>query len=185
MRVSIITISFNQAAFLERAIRSVLEQDYPNIEYIVVDPGSTDGSRDVIEQYRSRLSRVIFEPDMGAADGLNKGFAASTGDVLGFLNSDDVLYPGAISTAVTFLSARPEIDVVSGNGKVIGPDDNVLRLVYSDRMSVKRFVYGGVVLVQPSTFFRRDAYMRVGGFNAGNRATWDGELFLEMARARS
>jgi glycosyltransferase involved in cell wall biosynthesis len=184
-KVSIVTISFNQAAFLERAIRSVLDQDYPNIEYIVVDPGSTDGSRELIDRYTARIARTILEPDNGAADGLNKGFSASTGDILGFLNSDDILYPGAVSTAVEFLRSHPDVDVVSGHAKVIGPDDRVLRLVYSDRMSVKRFVYRGVVLVQPSTFFRRSAYERVGGFNVANQASWDGELFLEMARLGS
>ena len=75
-RVSIVTISFNQEKFLERTIRSVLAQDYPEIEYIVVDPGSTDGSRDIIERYRDRIAHVIFEPDKGPSDGLNKGFAA-------------------------------------------------------------------------------------------------------------
>src|SRR4029077_2212938 len=83
-RVSIVTISFNQAPFLERAIRSVLEQDHPDVEYIVVDPGSTDGSREIIEKYRSRIAKVILEPDRGPANGLNKGFAAATGEILGY-----------------------------------------------------------------------------------------------------
>lgn len=185
LKVSIVTISFNQAAFLERTLLSVLDQDYPDIEYIVVDPGSSDGSRDIIERYRQRLSTVIYEPDKGAADGLNKGFAASTGDVLGFLNSDDLLFPDAVSAAVNALAKHSDVDVVSGHAKIIDPNDFVLRLAYSDRMSVRNYVYGAVALIQPSTFFRRSAYLRVGGFNVDNRATWDGELFLEMARAGS
>ena len=84
MKFSIVTISYNQAQFLEQAIRSVIEQDYPDVEYIVVDPGSTDGSREIIERYRDRIDRIIFEPDKGPADGLNKGFAQATGDVFGF-----------------------------------------------------------------------------------------------------
>ena len=183
IKASVITISFNQADFLERTIRSVLDQDFQNIEYIVVDPGSTDGSRDVIKCYESRIARTILEPDRGAADGLNKGFAAATGDILSFLNSDDVLFPGAVSSAVRFLSAHPAVDVVSGHAKVIGPDDRVLRLVYSDRMSVTRYVYGSVALIQPSTFFRRTAYERTKGFNPANPSNWDGELFLDMAMA--
>ena len=94
-RVSIVTISYNQAQFLERTILSVLDQDYPEIEYIVVDPGSTDGSREIIERYGSRISKVILRPDRGAADGLNSGFAEASGQILGFLNSDDTLLPGA------------------------------------------------------------------------------------------
>lgn len=183
IKVSIVTISFNQVEFLERTIKSVLDQDYPNIEYIVVDPGSTDGSRELIKRYESRIARIILEPDNGPADGLSKGFAVATGDILGFLNSDDVFCAGAVSAAVRFLSAHPAVDVVSGHAKVIGPDDRILRRTYSDRMSIKRYVYGSVALIQPSTFFRRSAYERTAGFNLKNRATWDGELFLDMACA--
>jgi glycosyltransferase involved in cell wall biosynthesis len=180
-KVSIVTISYNQADFLTDALRSVIGQDYPQIEYIVLDPGSTDGSREIIEQYRPRISTVIFEPDRGPADGLNKGFLHATGEVFGFLNSDDILYPGAVSAAAKVLAERPDVDVVSGHAKVIGPDGRVLRLAFSDRMSVAGYLYGAVAMIQPSTFFRREAYLRAGGFNTGNRASWDGELFLTMA----
>jgi glycosyltransferase involved in cell wall biosynthesis len=86
-KVSIVTISYNQCAFLERAIQSVLAQNYPEVEYIVVDPGSTDGSRDIIERYRSRISKLILEPDKGPVDGLNKGFSVATGEIYGYLNA--------------------------------------------------------------------------------------------------
>jgi glycosyltransferase involved in cell wall biosynthesis len=180
-KVSIITISYNQCEFLERAIQSVLTQDYPEIEYIIVDPGSTDGSRKLIESYRSRIARIIFEPDHGAADGLNKGFAVATGEILGFLNSDDLLYPDAIRQAALYFEKHPNIDVVSGNAKVIDPHDKVLRMVYSDRFSLRRAAYGAVVLIQPSTFFRREAFEKAGGFNVHNRSNWDGELFIDLA----
>lgn len=181
-RVSIVTVSFNQAEFLERTFESVLSQDHPEIEYIVVDPGSTDGSREIIERYRSRISKVVFRPDRGAADGLNHGFEEATGEIFGFLNSDDMLFPGAVSQAVKFLDEHHDIAVVSGHSKLIGPDDAVLRNLYSDRMSVNRSVYGAVVLIQPSTFFRREAFQQAGGFHSESKACWDGELFLEMAR---
>jgi glycosyltransferase involved in cell wall biosynthesis len=183
LKVSIVTISFNQVGYLERTIKSVLNQDYPGIEYIVVDPGSTDGSRELIKSYESRLAKVIFEKDAGPADGLNKGFAAATGEIFGFLNSDDILYPGAVSGAVRYFSSHPKVDVVSGNGRVIGPDERVYRLVYSDRWSPRKYMYGGAVLIQPSTFFRRSAFEKAGRFNPENRAIWDGELFFDMARA--
>src|SRR5580704_11462983 len=134
-KVSIVTISFNQAEFLERAITSVVEQDYSNIEYIVVDPGSTDGSREIIERYRSRISQVVFEPDRGPADGLNKGFALATGDILGFLNSDDVLLPGSIRSAVAFLNSN-DVDVVSAHATVIDAQDRHLRMAYSEPFSL-------------------------------------------------
>jgi glycosyltransferase involved in cell wall biosynthesis len=183
LRVSIVTISFNQAEFLERTIESVLGQDYQDIEYIVVDPGSTDGSREIIRSFGSRIARVLFEPDSGPADGLNRGFAQATGEVFSFLNSDDILYPRAVSAAVRCFMSDPSLDVVSGHAKIIGPDDQVLRRTYSDRMSVMRYVYSSVALIQPSTFFRRSAYEKTPGFNISNRATWDGELFFSMARA--
>ena len=183
-RVSIVTISFNQAEFLERTIQSVLAQDYPDIEYIVVDPGSTDGSRDIIERYRTRISRVILRPDHGAADGLNRGFAEASGQIFGFLNSDDLLLPGAVTAAANYLEKHDDIDVVSGHSNLIGPDDRFLRRLFSDRMALNRGIYGGVILMQPSTFFRRAIFDRVGGFRAKNRVCWDGELFLEMALAK-
>lgn len=182
-KVSIVTISFNQAEFLRRTINSVLEQTYANLEYIVVDPGSTDGSRDIINEHRSRFAKIIFEPDAGAADGLNKGFSAATGDIFGFLNSDDLLLPGAVASAVGFLDTHTNIDVVSGHSNLIDSGDCFLRRLYSDRMSVTRFLYEGVILMQPSTFFRREIYNRTGGFNSSNRICWDGELFLDMALA--
>ncbi|MGC2615345.1 MAG: glycosyltransferase family 2 protein, partial [Terracidiphilus sp.] len=182
-KVSIVTISFNQVGYLGRTIQSVLDQDYPNIEYIVVDPGSTDGSRELIKSYESRIARIIFEIDDGPGDGLNKGFSIATGEIFGFLNSDDILYPGAISGAVRYLSEHPKTDVVSGNGRVIGPDERVYRLVYSDRWTTTKYMYGGAVLIQPSTFFRRAAFEKAGRFNPKNRAIWDGELFFDMARA--
>jgi glycosyltransferase involved in cell wall biosynthesis len=182
-RVSIVTISFNQAEFLERTILSVLNQDYPEIEYIIVDPGSTDGSREIIENYRSRVSKIVLQPDKGAADGLNHGFAEATGSIYTYLNSDDLLLPGAVRSAVKFLDAHPGIAVVSGHSNLIDPGDRFLRRLYSDRMSLHRYLYGGAILIQPSTFFREDIFERAGGFSVDNQICWDSELFLEMALA--
>ena len=95
MKFSIVTISFNQARFLERAIVSVIEQKGVELEYIVVDPGSTDGSRDIIERHRDLIAHVVFEKDKGPADGLNKGFSHATGSIYGYLNADDVLEFGS------------------------------------------------------------------------------------------
>ncbi len=182
MKVSIVTISYNQAAFLERTLNSVLDQDYPDIEYIVVDPGSTDGSRDIIDRYRNRLARVVFEPDTGAADGLNKGFGYATGDVFAFLNSDDVLFPGAVRGAVERLAAT-RLDIVSGHALVINEHDRTLRVAYSERYSLKAYAYGTSIVIQPSTFFSREAFLRTKGFNVNNKSNWDGELFADMAIA--
>ena len=134
MKFSIVTISYNQARFLEQAIRSVIEQDYPDVEYIVVDPGSTDGSREIIERYRDRIDKIIFEPDNGPADGLNKGFARATGDIFGFLNSDDYLLPGALATVASEFATAPWKDVLSGHAVIVDADGREINRFYSRRL---------------------------------------------------
>jgi glycosyltransferase involved in cell wall biosynthesis len=185
MRFSLVTISYNQAQFLERTIRSVVDQGYPDLEYIIVDPGSTDGSRDIIERYRQHFARVILDPDRGAADGLNKGFSVVTGEILGYLNSDDILLPGALREAAEYMKGNPGIDVVSGDCQIIDAADRLLRISHSDRYSLSRYAFGAGVLIQPSSFFRAAAYRRTQGFNIDNRSNWDGELFVRMAQTGS
>lgn len=182
-RVSIVTISFNQAPFLERAIRSVLEQDYPNVEYIVVDPGSTDGSRDIIERYRSQISKVILEPDKGPANGLNKGFGAASGEIFGYINADDAFLPRAITKAVAAFQARPHADVIYAHSYIIDGSGRVVRRSRSVPFNLRRFAYGGVVVMQQSTFFRRQAFEKAGGFNESYRTQWDGQLLIDFARS--
>jgi glycosyltransferase involved in cell wall biosynthesis len=181
MKISIVTISYNQAKFLEQAIRSVIEQDYPNIEYIVVDPGSTDGSREIIERYRDRIDKIIFEPDRGPADGLNKGFSNATGDIFGFINSDDYLLPGALTKAAFAFASASDKDVLSGHSVIVNAHGDEINRFYSRRFSLTRFVYGASVLAQQSTFFRRNVFQKVGGFNGENRINWDGELWVDLA----
>jgi len=182
MKISIVTISYNQAQFLERTIRSVVEQDYQDIEYIVVDAGSTDGSREIIERYQKQISKVILEPDKGPADGLNKGFAVATGDLYGFLNSDDILLPDALKEVVQFFEIHPEIDVVSAHSLIIDRNDKVLLKGFSGRFSLHSYAYYGVGLMQASTFFRRKSFLDAGGFNEQNTSSWDGELWVDMAQ---
>jgi len=181
MKFSIVTISYNQAVFLERAIKSVLDQNYTDIEYIVVDPGSTDGSREIIRKYEDQISHIIFEADSGPADGLNKGFALATGDVLGFLNADDELLHGAISRMAEVFETYSNADVISGNGLVVDECGVVIRQSYSHKFNQYAYVHGACVLFQQSTFFTRYMYLKAGGFNAKNRVSWDGELWFEMA----
>ncbi len=179
-KVSIVTISFNQAEFLERTILSVLEQDYGDIEYIVVDPGSTDGSREIIERYRSRISKIILRPDCGAADGLNHGFAEATGDVFGFVNSDDLLLPGALRKVAEFWKDHTHCDLFMGDGFIVNRQGRPVRHVRAAGFSVARYLYGGTTWLQQATFFRRSTFEATGGFNPGNRSCWDGELFVNM-----
>jgi glycosyltransferase involved in cell wall biosynthesis len=180
MRVSIVTISFNQAAFLEDAVNSVLSQNHRDIEYFVVDPGSVDGSRAILDRYRDRLAGLILEPDNGPADGLNKGFAQATGDVFAYLNSDDLLCAGAVREAVALLQRRRDVDVVAGNAFIIDQHGKMLRKAYSDPFSLRRYAHGACVTLQQSTFIRASAFRRVNGFNVANRISWDGELLVDL-----
>ena len=180
MKFSIVTISFNQAEFLERTLTSVVEQAGIDLEYIVVDPGSTDGSRDMINRYGERIAHRIFAPDRGPADGLNKGFALATGDIYGYLNSDDTLQPGALARVAAFFAAHPDVDVVTGHCAIVGPDDEVLRRMWSEPFTRLRVAYGASVQVQPSTFIRRAAFEKSGGFREENRVAWDAELLVDL-----
>ncbi len=180
-KISIVTISFNQAKYLESAIESVVSQDYDDLEYIIVDPGSTDDSLDIIARYEDKISRICLEADSGPAEGLNNGFSMATGDILGFLNADDVLERGAIARVAECFVANNDIDVVSGHSWIIDETGSPLRRFYSDRFSLWMAAHGAAILSQPSTFFRSEIFRRVGGFNVSNKSNWDGELFIDMA----
>lgn len=182
MKISVVTISFNQAAYLQRCMDSVVGQDYPDIEYIVVDPGSTDGSRNIISSYGDRVVKV-FERDKGAADGLNKGFAHATGDILCFLNSDDEFLPGALRAVADAFQRRPRLDVISGCGFFVDAQGRYLKPIIPSNLNARRYVLGAVTVFQQGTFFRHNYFERVGGFNTDNQTCWDGELFLDMALA--
>jgi len=181
VKISVVTLSFNQYTYLKEAMDSVLTQDYPDLEYIVVDPGSTDGSRELIRSYSERIAHTIFEPDRGAADGLNKGFAQATGDIYGFLNADDLLFPGALNRVAEFFEARPACDIAMGNGYVIDGSGRMVRHINARDFTVRRYFHGGTSWMQQSTFFRREIFLRSSKFNLQNRTCWDGELFVTMA----
>ena len=180
-KISLVTISFNQARFLDQAIRSVIDQEYTNLEYIVVDPGSQDGSRQIIDCYRDHIEHLVFEPDTGPAQGLNHGFAHASGEIFGFLNADDFLLPDALHGVANTFSQSPGLDVVTGHGWLVDVDCRPIRRKHSDRFTAWRYLHKGAYLLQQSTFFRASAFHKAGGFNENNRTCWDGELWLDMA----
>lgn len=161
--VSVITPSYNHGHFIRQTIQTVLAQDYPNLEYIVVDGGSTDGTVDVIQQYASRITWWVSEPDHGQADAINKGFHHAHGDIIAWLNSDDLYYStNAISHAVQVLQAHPQAGMVYANGMLVDENLKVLdfhtypQFSLSDLLSFK-------VLLQPTVFMRQNA-LRDAGF---------------------
>jgi glycosyltransferase involved in cell wall biosynthesis len=180
MKVSIVTISFNQLDYIEKAILSVIGQKDVNLEYIVVDPGSADGSRNIIDKYQNSISKIIYEKDKGPADGLNKGFNKSHGDILGFINSDDMLMPNSLEKVINFFKNNEKTDVLLGSGYIINKDDKLIKYIVPSDFSVRRFVTGGFQFIQQSMFFRKSAFENCGGFNINNKTCWDGELLLDM-----
>jgi glycosyltransferase involved in cell wall biosynthesis len=182
-RISIVTPSFNQGQFIEETIRSVLLQGYPNLEYIIIDGGSTDGSIEIIKKYDERLAYWSSEADKGAAAGLNKGFRHATGEIFGYLNSDDIYLPGCLRRIAGEFQPHPFADVVSGNGYFARESGELARPIFSNRWCPRRFAYEACVIFQPATFFRGEAFRKTAGFNEGNLTCWDAELWADLALA--
>jgi len=182
-RVSIITPSFNQADFLEEAIRSVLLQGYENLEYIIVDGGSTDGSVDLIRRYEPWISWWVSEPDRGQADAINKGFAKASGSIVGWLNSDDVLYPGFIERRVREFAVAPDVGLIYGDvdtGKSCDATEGVMRGRSTDFETIVRTLE--VPIPQQSALWRRKLLDEIGGLDDRWRVVLDREFFLRVAR---
>lgn len=161
-RISVVTPSLNQGAFLERTILSVLNQDYPNLEYIVMDGGSRDGSLEIIKSYERRISFWNSEKDAGQSDGINKGFLRCTGDILAWLNSDDTYLPGTLKKVAAFFVAHPMVDVLYGDAHIVDEKNSVVRDLKEVRFSKAALRSWQLNLVQPSTFWRREVFFAAG-----------------------
>ena len=180
-RVSIITPSFNQAQYLEETMRSVLEQGYPNLEYIVVDGGSTDGSVEIIQKYADRLAWWVSEKDNGQAEAINKGFARATGEIVAWINSDDYYLPGAIAEAVRALEEQPECGMVFGDVVSIdGTGQPVNVMTYGD-WGLEGLMQFNIV-GQPGVFMRRAVLERAGYLDLSYHFMLDHHLWLRVAQ---
>jgi glycosyltransferase involved in cell wall biosynthesis len=179
--VSIITPSYNQADYLDKTIHSVLEQDYPNIQYLVVDGGSTDDSVDIIRKYAARLDWWVSEPDRGQADALNKGLARAKGEIVAWLNSDDIYQPGAVRQAVAALQRNPEVGFVYSKLHSIdrgGAVFNTINYENFDLLDLLSFR----IIGQPTVFMRHSLLQRAGPLDATYNYLLDHHLWLRMLR---
>ena len=181
-KVSIVTPSYNQASFIEETIRSVLEQDYPNIEYIIVDGGSTDGSVEIIKQYAHRLSWWVSEKDNGHAEAINKGFDHAHGDIFAWLNSDDTYFPGAVSEAVTFFNMHPDVGMVYGDANLINKGGQVIGKFPSRQTDYRRMLRGSVHIPQATTFIRANLWRQLGSLDQTIFFAFDYDLWIRIAR---
>ena len=180
--VSIITPSYNQANFLEETIRSVLDQGYPNLEYIIVDGGSTDGSLEIIQKYTDRLAWWVSEPDQGQTDAINKGFSQAKGEILAWLNSDDTYLPGAVAEAVGYLQAHPEIGTVYGDANLIDDEGNVIGRFPAKQTDNRRLMRGYVHIPQQATFFRKELWRKVGPLDPTFFFAMDYDLWVRLSQ---
>jgi glycosyltransferase involved in cell wall biosynthesis len=180
--VSIVTPSFNQARFIEETIRSVLAQDYPNIEYIIVDGDSTDGSQAIIQKYADRLAWWVSEKDAGQADALNKGFAHAGGEIFAWLNSDDTYFPGAVSEAVAFLQAHPDVGLVYADADLTDEEGRTIGRFSSRQTDYKRLLRGSVHIPQATTFYRADLWRQVGPFDNNFFFAFDYNFWVQLAK---
>ncbi len=180
--VSIITPSYNQARYLEATLLSVLNQDYPNIEYIVIDGGSNDGSVDLIRKYEARLAFWTSEKDKGQTDAINRGFNRAKGEILAWLNSDDTYEPGAISTAVAYLMENPELGFVYGDCNYIDASGSVIGAFNARQTDLKKLQRGYVHIPQQAFFFRAELWPQVGPLDDSFFFAMDYDLWVRLAR---
>jgi len=181
-KISIVTPNYNQEEYIEETIRSVLLQRYPNLEFIIIDGGSTDGSVNVIKKYESLLTFWISEPDNGQSHAINKGFSRATGDIFAYLNSDDLYEPGALFTAAGAFSPAVQIHLAAGECTVFvkSKEKRIFKPFWPDRLDYYLEKTFSSTFAQPSAFWSREIYEKVNGFNESLHFCFDRDFFFKI-----
>lgn len=180
MKVSVITVCYNRKATIEQSIKSVLHQDYPNIEYIIVDGNSSDGTKDIIESYSDQISQYVSEQDNGMYDAINKGLGMATGDIIGLMHSDDVFYDTAvISKIAEVFKNNSDTDAVYGNGIYVTNDEEqkIVRNRIGGEYDYKRLKKGWLPL-HPTVYIRKSIIEKYGKYNLNFKIASDTEFLL-------
>ncbi|MEW6718506.1 MAG: glycosyltransferase family 2 protein [Chloroflexota bacterium] len=178
--VSIVTPSYNQARYLEYTIQSVLRQDYPHIEYLIVDGGSTDDSVDIIKKYAPRLSWWTSQPDSGQAEAINKGLSRARGEILAWLNSDDMYLPGVLSQAVKAFESYPQASMVYGDAITVDEVGHLLNALVFGDWGLKELMAFRIIC-QPAVFMRRTALDQAGLLDESYHCLLDHHLWVRLA----
>ncbi len=179
-KVSIITVVLNGVNTLENTIGSVLNQNYPGIEYVIVDGGSTDGTLDIIKKYEDRIAKWVSEPDAGIADAINKGIRMSSGNIIGIINADDYYEPGAVQAVVNASEEHPEAGVIHGDMRLLSREgsEKILKpLSYPEKVIWKHMPFR-----HPTVFVRREMYAKYGFFDISYKIAMDYELMMRFIR---
>ena len=179
--VSIVTPSFNQARYLEQTMRSVLEQDYPHIEYLVIDGASKDGSVDIIQKYESQLAYWVSEKDSGQAEAINKGISRATGEIVAWINSDDYYLPGVVSSAVKVFEENPDVVLIYGDMLAVDENGQTTNVMKYGQFSLADLLCFQII-GQPSVFFRRDALQQAGLLDTTFHFLLDHHLWIRIAQ---
>ena len=179
-KISIVTITFNSESTVEDTIKSVVSQDYPNLEYIIIDGGSKDGTLEIVDRYRDRIAKVVSEPDEGISDAFNKGIKNATGDVVGIINSDDILLPGALSAVAA--AYEEGVGVYRGNIYVWDSESNTKILAYPSMKFPLRTFKKRIVCHQ-STFVAKSVYEKYGCFKTHFKFMMDVDLLVRLYEA--
>lgn len=187
-KITIVTPCLNQAKYLECTLRSVVEQNYPNLEYIVMDGGSTDGSVEIIKKYADRLSYWESAKDKGQADAIFRGFERASGEIIGWVNSDDLLLPGSLDKVGRYFTNHPDEDFVVGGCIIIGPDGKPLRSSFGlpacnlgSRITFHKLLMWGCGCNQPASFWRKKAFFTTGGFDRSLQFSFDYDMYFRLA----
>ncbi|MBW2084141.1 MAG: glycosyltransferase [Deltaproteobacteria bacterium] len=180
-KITVVTPSYNQARFLEATMRTVHDQRYPNLEHIVIDGGSTDGSVEIIRKYEDRLTYWVSEPDKGQTDALIKGFAHATGDIFAWLNADDLYEVRTLWEVSSFFTRNPEVQFVYGDALWLNAEGKVLKPKKEIPFSWFIWVYDYNYIPQPSAFWRRELYEAVGGLDPHFDLAMDADLWARFA----
>jgi glycosyltransferase involved in cell wall biosynthesis len=181
-KISVVTPSYNQAEFLERTIKSVLDQNYSCLEYIIIDGGSTDGSVDIIKRYANQLAYWVSEKDKGQTNAINKGFSRATGDVVAWLNSDDEYCPGSLETVARTFMSNKSLNFVFGDRLTIDKDGKILRKDRHCRYCFMALIVLGFIFSQPACFWKRELFDKYGLLDESKRCCMDYEFFCRIGR---
>ena len=182
MKLTVITVCYNSSHYIRSAIESVLAQTHENIEYILIDGGSIDGTMEIINEYVGRVTHIVSEPDKGIYDAINKGIALATGEVIGILNSDDFYsYPEVLSDVANKFEQNPDVEMVIGNVDFVSPTDltKTVRTYCSANFSSWKLRFG-FMPAHPGTFIKKSAYEQVGEYKLGYQIGADFDMFVRM-----